>query len=269
MNVIQELRQRSLITGKVTLKRLSGGYINTVYRVNSKAQDYVIKIYHELAQKANIRASKERVAYEAHALNIIEKLVKESPTPHVIFNNKKIICMTAAPRNATNYNDDLLKGKINLLVPKLLAKFSAELHSSTYHNAALKKEFFHNPGYFDLRYKPSLETPAQKNPKIRQALQQVYKRNFINRICLIHADTTPKNVLVSGDEITVLDFEMAIYGDPAHDVGITLAHFILPGFKHKKKIKIYIQCARIFYSTYISEVTFPIPDNFLTNVKNN
>jgi len=76
-------------------------------------------------------------------------------------------------------------------------------------------------------------------------------------------------VLVHNNAITVLDFECAIFGDPAHDVGITFAHYFMLAIGKPYWAKKYLACADAFFSAYKDNITFPLPAHFFTNVKNN
>ncbi len=48
------------------------------------------------------------------------------------------------------------------------------------------------------------------------------------RLCLVHGDFSPKNVLVGEDDaLWLIDFEVAHVGDPAFDLGFMLNHLML------------------------------------------
>jgi len=44
-----------------------------------------------------------------------------------------------------------------------------------------------------------------------------------HRICLVLADFSPKNILITDQGIHLVDFETAHYGDPAFDLGFSSA----------------------------------------------
>jgi 5-methylthioribose kinase len=46
------------------------------------------------------------------------------------------------------------------------------------------------------------------------------------RLTLVHGDYSPKNILVHGGRMTLLDHEVIHFGDPAFDLGFSLAHFL-------------------------------------------
>jgi thiamine kinase-like enzyme len=54
-----------------------------------------------------------------------------------------------------------------------------------------------------------------------------------NRLTLVHGDYSPKNVLVAGERLYILDFEVAHIGDPSFDLGFLSNHFLLKAVKNK------------------------------------
>lgn len=43
----------------------------------------------------------------------------------------------------------------------------------------------------------------------------------------MHGDFSPKNILVNGEQVLLLDHEVACYGDPAFDIAFMLNHLLL------------------------------------------
>jgi aminoglycoside phosphotransferase (APT) family kinase protein len=71
------------------------------------------------------------------------------------------------------------------------------------------------------------------------------------RLCIVHGDFSPKNVLVGPEpELWVIDFEVAHLGDPAFDVAFLLCHLMLKSL-HRPELAVgYDRCAVEFASTY-------------------
>src|SRR4029077_5777358 len=51
------------------------------------------------------------------------------------------------------------------------------------------------------------------------------------RRCFVHADFSPKNILVHAGGLTLVDFETAHAGDPAYDLGFFLSHLLLKAIR--------------------------------------
>src|SRR5207302_10081867 len=47
----------------------------------------------------------------------------------------------------------------------------------------------------------------------------------------VHGDFSPKNLLVHGAGLTLVDFEVAHAGDPAFDLGFFFSHLLLKAFR--------------------------------------
>lgn len=256
---------------RVKISLLSGGYINSVFSVETKTGRFIVKIYQEKASSGfDLSAPKERALFEVRALQEMNHRGIDCVPKLLQFDNKNFIAILShAPLNSKNYNTQLLNGKIDVDIPSLIGKFSAELHSKTLHDSQLRQAFKNNPGYLNLRYKASLELPMLRNNEIAAELKRTFEKNEKNKWCLIHADTTPKNVLVHNGAITILDFECATFGDPAHDVGITLAHYFMLAIGNPQQAQQYLSCADIFYSAYKNNIEFTLPKTFFSNMKNN
>ncbi len=75
----------------------------------------------------------------------------------------------------------------------------------------------------------------------------------------MHGDYSPKNILVDGSQIYILDFEVVHIGDPSFDLGFLTNHFILKAIKHKQWAMSFINLATYTADTYLSRVDFTDP----------
>lgn len=271
-------QQRLLLPGEkaVISKVADGGFINTVFVVSRERNSFVVKQTLKEAQGAAIKPRQERFSYEVAALRLIMKYLPDAPVPKLLFVDPKnfIFAMSKAPEKEGPYQTMLMQGTFRWGaaqdIPRKIGAFLANLHSATWKRKKVAERMRDNPGYRDLRFGPSLEFPAKKNPALYPLLQEIFRNNERNQFCFVHADTTPKNVLVSDGQITVLDFEAATFGDPAQDVGITLAHFLLPIWKNPRWCDDYLKCGELFLQEYFSRIKFTLPTKSLVqNIKNN
>lgn len=56
----------------------------------------------------------------------------------------------------------------------------------------------------------------------------------------MHGDYSPKNVLVRGDQLVLLDHEAANFGEPTFDVGFGLTHFLSKALhlpEHRERLR--------------------------------
>jgi aminoglycoside phosphotransferase (APT) family kinase protein len=63
----------------------------------------------------------------------------------------------------------------------------------------------------------------------------------------VHGDYSPKNMLVRGDHIFLIDFEVVHWGDPAFDSGFLVNHLLLKALHQPRFCRLYIEAAREFW----------------------
>ena len=68
---------------------------------------------------------------------------------------------------------------------------------------------------------------ASSHARVAARIEAVVERMEERRLCVVHGDFSPKNVLCGGDAFWVLDFEVAHAGDPVFDVAFMLHHLVL------------------------------------------
>ena len=76
----------------------------------------------------------------------------------------------------------------------------------------------------------------------------------------VHADFSPKNILVHRRGLTVVDFETAHAGDPAFDVGFFLSHVTLKAFRTGVDEGKYLSLVEPFWDGYHEEAGPGHPD---------
>jgi 5-methylthioribose kinase len=229
-SVIPYLVDRGVITSATDARaeQLAGGYINQVFRISSPAGELVVKQALEQSRRTILQADIARAHAEVAAMRAVQRyLENQAPTPVVLDEDvENFVCvMSAAPRDARLYHDELLAGRSYPDAARSLGVYAAQLHGSTRCDAAVASEFELNPG-FKLRDQ-SIRSVAATNPDLKGRIEALLDRNLTLREALVDYDITPKNVLVHSRGITKLDFECAQFGDPAFDMGIVLGHFML------------------------------------------
>lgn len=214
---------------QVGVTQLSGGYINTVFRVHRDgADDLVVKQSLDESQRTVLKADIARAAVEVRAMRVLKEVVgPDCPTPLVLDADEQqhVVVMTAAPADALLYDDEILGGRVPAGVGQQIGRYAATLHERTSRAPGLAMAFRHNPG-FRLRDQ-SIRSAVARNPDLQVVVEAALQLNLNEAQSLVDSDITPKNVLIHGGTITKLDFECAQWGHPALDVGIVLAHYML------------------------------------------
>ncbi|MGH2721386.1 MAG: phosphotransferase family protein, partial [Actinomycetota bacterium] len=184
-----------------------------------------------------------------------------APTPALLHHDPDnfITVMTAAPRDAVLYEPELLAGRFHAGVASRIGAYAARLHVATRDNADVRRRFETNPG-FALRDQ-SIRSASFANPDLADRIASLLRRNREQASALVDADITPKNVLIHDGAITKLDFECAQWGDPALDVGIVVAHFLLIAFARPMWRGALVAETELFLSAYEEAAGPPSSDD--------
>lgn len=262
-NIPDYVRKHKLVRPDepVTVTVMGGGNINYLFKVESPSRSCVLK-QAQPRTKFNKKVSLpvERTATEYRAMQLIRDRtgLPYVPKPIHLDRADNILAVTLVPEQYDLFTYLLLEGKINVNVMKKLGAFYASLHNVTYHDAVLEYQFPITQQFeslkFDLFHKDYIKTT--QDPDIRRNLHMAIGKLYTNRICLIHGDALPKNMLVKGDDFYVLDFELSVYSDPAHDIGLFTSLILLSGIINYPMRKRYFQAIRAFLNAYYRTIRF-------------
>ena len=106
----------------------------------------------------------------------------------------------------------------------------AGIHAATAKRDDVAKRFPTDDIFHAIRLEPYLVATGEKHPDLKQKLEGLAKRTAGTRLCLVHGDVSPKNILVGPAGPVFLDAECAWYGDPAFDLAFCLNHLVLKSF---------------------------------------
>jgi 5-methylthioribose kinase len=254
-NLVDYLVDRGLLerSGDAVVRKLSGGYVNNVFRVEGGGRVYIVKQSLEAARGTVLQADIRRALMEVMAMKAIKRLLGSlAPIPTILDNDQENYAsiMTPAPDDAVLYDTELLAGRFHPGTGRRLGDYAGHLHATTSGSAEIARDFASNPG-FALRDQ-SIRSAAPANPDLAALIDTALRRNRDDARVLVDADITPKNVLVHDGGITKLDFECAQWGHPAFDVGIILAHFVLLGFARPQWREALLTEGRACYEAYAS-----------------
>jgi hypothetical protein len=185
------------------------------------------------------------------------------PIPEILDHDPEnfVSTMTAAPAGALLYESELLSGRLHPGVPAQIGRYAAWLHNQTRDNPAVREAFAVNPG-FALRDQ-SIRSAIGVNPDLADRITAVLAANGEHAGALVDADITPKNVLLHDAAITKLDFECTQWGDPALDVGIMLAHFVLLALARPRFWDPLVAAAGECYQAYEQASRVPLGAEFM------
>ena len=103
----------------------------------------------------------------------------------------------------------------------------ATIHNATAADPELARRFATDSIFHAIRLEPYLLATGRAHPDLETRLRGLAERTAATKVCLVHGDVSPKNILVGAHGPVFLDAECAWYGDPAFDLAFCLNHLLL------------------------------------------
>jgi aminoglycoside phosphotransferase (APT) family kinase protein len=175
-----------------------------------------------------------------------------------LFENRPdyVFAMEAAPAEHRVWKQLLLDGqagldrRANSRIAGALGTCLAAIHRQTAQRPDLQSQFGDTQVFVELRIDPFYRRMAEVSQQAAPYIERLIAEMFATAICLVHADFSPKNVLIAADRIVLVDFETGHYGDPAFDLGFFLSHLLLKSIRHAPQFAEYTGLTDEFWRTY-------------------
>ncbi len=237
---------------------LDGGVSSVVILVKTSLGAWVVK---QALQRLRVMdpwfADRARIFAEVACLRLLHDKISGRPAPAVMLEDREMFaCMIEyAGDGSRSWKQELLSGVVDRAVTHRVAEILAEIHSKTMGDEGAKKEFWDESNFFQLRLDPYLTTTALRHPDIKPHLDEVATSLTNRRLCLVHGDFSPKNILLlPGGRLWVIDCEVAHYGNPVFDIAFCTNHLILKSI-HLNSLS-HLEEAKSLWSTYWSRVVW-------------
>ena len=258
--VVPYLRDCGLLDADtVTASALAGGVSNVVLAVDDGRRRVVVKqSLGRLRVREEWLAPRERVIAEAAALEAVRRL---TPTrvPRVLHRDpvRNVIVIDGAPQDWRDWKTQLLLGDITPSVGRHLGEVLGRWHSLTM-TGPLPHELEEGSSFDVLRLEPYYRTAARRVPDLSGPILDLVEEVSSRRLCLVHGDFSPKNVLVdpsgAGVPLWVIDFEVAHRGDPLFDLAFMASHLTLKAIHRPGWAELYDATLRSFLTAYGREI---------------
>ncbi len=275
------LRQHGWVRGdeRVTVRELAGGVSNEVLyvsRLDEPGGDFVLK-----QARAQLRTPDpwfcgvERIWREVEVLRVCAELLDTAPsevpakrelvarTPRILHEDRDnyAFAMTAAPADHRVWKADLLSGRADQAIAIACGRLLGRLHAGSWQNAEIARRLDDRKIFDELRLDPYYRALARKFPgEDAAALERLIESVWAHRRSLVHADFSPKNLLVYEGGLLLVDFETGHYGDPAFDLGFFLSHLMLKAAYHAPQCEPYLALTERFWEAYGGELAARIGD---------
>jgi 5-methylthioribose kinase len=171
-------------------------------------------------------SSPERIHREALAIRWFSQLAPAGTITELFFEDaaEHIIAMEAVPKPHVNWKTMLLGGDLRLDHVRQFSGILAALHGNSAARAGDLPADFRDKTFFEtLRVEPYYRYISRHAAWFFEPL---IEETLATSEALVHGDFSPKNVLLHGDRMVLLDHEVAHFGDPAFDVGFAMAHLL-------------------------------------------
>jgi 5-methylthioribose kinase len=265
---VEYLRSRGhLAPGEsASARQLSGGVSNMVIHVaRAGGDDLVLK---QARPQLNVAepwyCSVERIWREVEVLRICTTLLQERTTdaplqvdvPQLLFTDREnyLYAMSAAHGEHVVWKHELLAGVARGDVARSCGTLLGTLHARSWHDAALARQLDDRQFFYDLRLDPYYRQIAAVHESLAPDIDRLIDSVCTERHCLVHGDFSPKNLLLHGDRLLLIDFEVGHYGDPAFDLGFFVSHLVLKAFYHAPRDGPFFDLIDEFWSGYRAQL---------------
>jgi 5-methylthioribose kinase len=203
---------------------------------------------------ADWRSDPQRWNVEVAALRTMRELLGAGAVPEVLWEDppNHRFAMERIDPALRNWRDELDQRRVDLATADRVGEWLGQLHRRSAQRADVAKAFAKREYIMQLRIEPFFQRIAQRNPQIQGAVETVIDAMLAPGRALIHGDFSPKNMLVHGSQVVVLDCETAHWGNPRFDVAFCLMHLTLDAL-HKPPPGPFVAAVRAFLDAYVRE----------------
>jgi 5-methylthioribose kinase len=237
---------------------LAWGVSNAVLRVTPEiGEAFVVKQSREkLRTKADWFSRLDRIWREVDVMRVVQPLLPDGVVPRVLFEDREnyLFGMEAAPADHHVWKQLLLEGQADASVAERLGTYLAAIHAQTARRTDLAERFGNRQVFVELRVDPFYRRLAATAPEVAVPIARLIDEMFATVVCLVHADFSPKNVLIADERIVLVDFETGHLGDPAFDLGFFLSHLLLKTVLHAQRFGEYAGLTTAFWRTYLDGI---------------
>ena len=222
---------------------------------DSPEQRWVVKqSLGKLRVKDDWRSERSRIYREAESIRALRPVLGAAALPEVIHIDFKrfLYIMTAAPAGSQVWKDLLLARRADSQVARNAGLLLAKMINASRDDASLTSQFWDRTVFDQLRIDPYYRTTASRHPELRREFDDLIGTSLEIRTSLVHGDYSPKNMLVRGENIFLIDFEVVHWGDPSFDAAFLMNHLFLKAFHQPSASRQFIALADDFWKTLLA-----------------
>ncbi|HLC01737.1 MAG TPA: aminoglycoside phosphotransferase family protein [Anaerolineales bacterium] len=243
---------------KLKIEYLGGGVSNKIVRVTTPQRSIVVKqAQPKLQVSVDWFAPVDRVLIEAKTMRFLHSLLPPGTVPEVLYidSDQFLYAMECVPASAETWKAKLLRGETDVRIATKAGQILGLLHGRTAGDPGIRPMFEDTRILHALRIDPCFTYLAGVHPAAGRMIDEQVERLLNVKLCLVHGDYTPKNMLIDGDRLVLLDYEIAHWGNPALDSGFVLAHLMLKAIHSPQWADGYVQAGMRLWEAYSREFT--------------
>ena len=233
---------------------LSGGVSSDIWRVDLRRGPVCVKRALPRLRVAQLwEAPVKRNRYEYEWFRIARRLAP-SAVPQVLAQDEDAFVMEYLdPGRHPVWKEQLRRGHVDPAFAAQVGSALAKIHGGTTGVAEL---FPTDEIFYAIRLEPYLVATARKHPHLGKRIDHLVERTAGTKLCLVHGDVSPKNILAGPAGPVFLDAECAWYGDPAFDLAFCLNHLLLKCLWLPEAYALFLQSFGALAKAYLKEIPF-------------
>ena len=236
---------------------LDGGVSSDIWRVDLADGPICVKrALPRLRVAQRWEAPVERNRFEYEWFRIAGRAVPGS-VPKVIGRDSGLFAMEyLEPQAHPVWKQELRNGNARTAFASLVGSRLAAIHAATAGRADVASAFPTDAIFKAIRLEPYLCATASRHPDLSDALLGLAERTARTKLCLVHGDVSPKNILAGPGGPIFLDAECAWYGDPAFDIAFCLNHLLLKCLWVPQSRVEFLKCFDALAVAYLDNATW-------------
>lgn len=242
---------------RCAVTELAWGVSNIVLRVDAPHTSFVVKQSREkLRTKIDWFSGIERIWREIDVMRVLDSLLPPGTVPRVLYEDRDnyLFAMEAVEADHRVWKAELLDGQFDAGIAEQLARYLAAIHRGSSNLPEVATEMSDRTNFDELRLDPFYRHMARHSEDLADPLNSLIEDTLARLDCLVLADFSPKNILLTRSGPVLVDFETGHYGDPGFDIGFFLSHLLLKAVRHVDRLAEIIELPRRFWTEYADRI---------------
>jgi 5-methylthioribose kinase len=244
------------------IRVLAGGVSNrTVHVERTTGESWVVKqALPKLRVEVDWFSDPERIHSEALGMRWLEELAPAGSITPLLFEDREhhLLAMVAVPEPHENWKSMLLEGRLREEHVEQFVQLLGGIHREACYPPERRAEIaevFQDRSFFEsLRLEPYYSYAAEQVPAASGFLRALIEDTLSRQDTLVHGDYSPKNILIHEGRLVLLDHEVVHFGEPAFDLGFSLAHLLSKAHHVCGKREVFADAARLCWRVYRREI---------------